>query len=142
MTHDEFIYSIQKAIRNDKKSGVADIFGKYSPYVRPQEMMVSAGNFDLYKKLGIEGVVLYYSSIPFDAFRVFVNQLTLQETHNPLVYNNPVTKETMLIVPAYNHADLIEYVSIYNWVQMLRYEQLRGNINSDVLICINSDADD
>ncbi len=142
MTHDEFLYSIQKAVQNDKKSGVADIFGTYSPYVRPQEMMVTAGNFDLYKKLGIKGVVLYYSSIPFDAFRVFVDKLTLQEAHNPLMYNNPVTKESMLIIPAYNHADLIENVSIYNWVQMLRYEQLRGHINSDVMICINSDADD
>lgn len=142
MTRDEFMYSIKNAISNPKRSGVKDIFGTYSPYVRPQEMMVSAGNFDLYKELGIQGVVLYYSSIPFDAFRVFVDKLTLEEAHNPLLYNNPTTKETMLIIPAYNHADLIENVSIYNWVKMLRYEQLRGNIQNDVLICINSDADD
>ncbi|MEJ5363373.1 MAG: hypothetical protein WHV26_15040 [Spirochaetota bacterium] len=142
MTPDEFVYSMQNAITNTKKSGVKDIFGRYSPYVRPQEMMTSAGNFNLYKELGIQGVILYYSAIPFDAFRVFVDELSLEEAHNPLIYNNPVTKETMLIVPAYNHADLIENISIYNWVQMLRYEQLRGNIKNDVLICITSDADD
>jgi hypothetical protein len=142
MTRDEFVYSIQNAITNAKKSGVKDIFGMYSPYVRPQEMMVSAGNFNLYKELRIKGAVLYYSSIPFDAFRVFIDELSLEEAHNPLIYNNTITNGRMLIIPAYNHADLIENVSIYNWVQMLRHEQLRGNIKNDVLICINSDADD
>ncbi|MEW6526234.1 MAG: hypothetical protein AB1444_06145 [Spirochaetota bacterium] len=142
MTRDEFVYSLQNAITNVKKSGVKDIFGVYSPYVRPQEMMTSAGNFNLYKELGIQGVVLYYSAIPFDAFRVFVDELSLEEAHNPLIYNNTITNERMLVIPAYNHADLIENVSIYNWVQMLRHEQLRGNIKNDVLICINSDADD
>lgn len=142
MTRDEFVYSIQNAVTNINRSGVKDIFGVYSPYVRPQEMMVSAGNFNLYKELGIQGVVLYYSAIPFDAFRVFVDPLTLEEAHNPLIYSNPATNEKMLIIPAYNHADLIENVSIENWVKMLRYEQLRGNIHKDVLLCINSDADD
>ncbi|MCX8124568.1 MAG: hypothetical protein N3F66_10455 [Spirochaetes bacterium] len=127
---------------NDEAGFGKDIFGVYSPYVRTQEMMVSAGNFNLYNELGIKGVVLYYSSIPFDAFRVFVDELSLEEAHNPLIYNNQLTKETMLVIPAYNHADLIENISIYNWVQMLRYQQLRGNIQKDVLICINSDADD
>lgn len=142
MTRDEFVYSMQNAITNTRKSGVKDIFGIFSPYVRPQEMMTSAGNFNLYKELGIQGVVLYYSAIPFDAFRVFVDELSLEEAHNPLIYNNTITNERMLVIPAYNHADLIENVSIYNWVQMLRHEQLRGNIKNDVLICINSDADD
>ncbi len=142
MTRDEFVYSIKNAISNPKRSGVRDIFETYSPYVRPQEMMVSAGNFNLYTEHGIKGVVLYYSAIPFDAFRVFVDKLSLQEAHNPLMYHNQLTNEKMLVIPAYNHADLIENVSIYNWVQMLRYEQLRGNIKNDVLICINSDADD
>ena len=142
MTRDEFVYSVQNAISNQKKSGVKDIFGVYSLYVRPQEMMVSAGNFNLYKELGIKGVVLYYSAIPFDAFRLFIDPLTLEEAHNPLIYTNSLTNERMLIIPAYNHADLIENVSIENWVKMLRYDQLRGNIQKDVLLCINSDADD
>lgn len=142
MTKDEFVYAIQNAITNAKNSGVKDIFGMYSPYVRPQEMMVTSGNFNLYKNFGLHGAVLYYSSIPFDAFRVFVDELSLEEAHNPLIYNNKDTKEEMLIIPAYNHADLIENVSIENWVKMLRYEQLRGTIQNDVLLCINSDADD
>ncbi|TAL36198.1 MAG: hypothetical protein EPN93_08825 [Spirochaetes bacterium] len=138
----EFLDSMKLSIHNPKGSGVADLFQKWTPYVRPQEMMITPGNYRLYKDLGLKGVVLYYSAIPFDAFRVFERELTLEEAHNPLMYRNRETKEELLVIPAYNHGDLAENISIKKWVRDLHREQLRGNITRDVLICINADADD
>ncbi len=142
LNEEEFKISIQRAISNKQRSGVQDIFQKWSPIVRPQEMMVTPGNYRLYRDLGIEALVLYYSAITFDAFRVFVPELSLEEAHNPLLYKNAETGEEIIIIPAYNHGDLAENVSLRRWVRQLHREQLRGNINRDVLICINADADD
>lgn len=141
MNEREFIDSVKLAISNNKGSGVKDLFGEWSPYVRPQEMMASPGNYRLYQELGIKGICLYYSAITFDAFRVFARELSKEEAHNPLTYVNKDTGEKMLVIPAYNHGDLSENVSLREWAEDLHREQLRGNINRDVLIYINVDAD-
>jgi len=138
----EFRESVNLAIHNREKSGVADLFKTWSPYIRPQEMMITPGNYRLYKDLGMKGVVLYYSAIPFDAFRVFERELTMEEAHNPLVYRNRDTGEELIVIPAYNHGDLAENISIRKWVRDLHRQQLRGNIRKDVLLFINADADD
>ena len=142
LTEDEFRESVKRAITNDKGSGLQDLFGTWGHYVRPQEMMTTPGDFRLYKEMGIEGVVLYYSSITFDAFRVFGRELTLEEAHNPLTYVNKDTGEQMTVIPAYNHGDMAENIGIRQWVSMLHREQLKGNINNDVLLFLNTDADD
>jgi len=142
LTEDEFRESVKRAITNDKGSGLQDLFGEWGRYVRPQEMMTTPGNFRLYKEMGIEGVVLYYSAITFDAFREFGRELTLEEAHNPLTYINKDTGETIIVIPAYNHGDMAENVGIRQWVSMLHNEQLKGNINNDVLLFLNTDADD
>jgi hypothetical protein len=139
---EEFDISVEKAIRNEHNSGVEDIFKKWTPIVRPQEMMATQGNFNLYKKHGIDAIALYYSAIPFDAMRVFIRELSLEEAHNPLTYKDPNTKEEIVVIPCYNIGDLIENVSLRRWVRQLHREQLRGNIKRDVLIFINFDADD
>jgi hypothetical protein len=105
-------------------------------------MMTTPGNFRLYKELGVEGVVLYYSAITFDAFREFGRELTLEEAHNPLTYVNKDSGEEMVVIPAYNHGDMAENVGIRQWVSMLHNEQLKGNIQNDVLLFLNTDADD
>ncbi len=56
--------------------------------------------------------MLYYSSITFDAFRVFGRGLTLEEAHNPLTEINKDTGEQMTVIPAYNHGDMAENVGI------------------------------
>ncbi len=141
MTKDEFRYSIEKAITNEWGSGVQDLFGEYSPIVRPQEMMATPGNYDLYNDMGIDTICLYYSAITFDTFRVFIPQLTLEQAHNPLMYKNPNTGEQIRVIPTYNIGDLIENKNLNEWAEMLHREQLRGNIDNDVLIFINFDAD-
>ncbi len=142
LTEDEFNDSIERAIRNAKQSGIHDIFGNWSPIVRPQEMMTTAGNFSLYQKHGIDAISLYYSAITFDSLRVFLPPLSKKETFNPLRYRDPVTGESIRVVPTYNIGDLIENVSLQRWARELHREQVRGNIDSDVLIFINFDADD
>jgi len=142
LTEDEFRESVKRAISNDNGSGVQDLFGQWGRYIRPQEMMATPGNYRLYKEMGIEGVVLYYSAITFDAFRVFGRELTLEEAHNPLTYLNQDTGEDITIIPAYNHGDMAENIGIRQWVSMLHREQLKGNIQKDVLLFLNTDADD
>lgn len=142
LTEREFEDSITRAISNPQGSGVMDVFGKFSPIVRPQEMMVTAGNFSLYRKHGIEAISLYYSAITFDSLRVFLRPLSLKEAFNPLKYLDPVTGESIRVMPTYNIGDLIENRSLRRWAKELHREQVRGNIDSDVLIFINFDADD
>ena len=141
MTRRELTDSIQWAVSNPWGSGVRDIFKSYSPIVRPQEMMTTPGNFDLYRQLGIKAVSLYHSATPFDAFRVFSRPLSMTEAHNPIEYRNPDSGESMTIIPTYNIGDLVENVSLSLWVQRLRRLQNSGEINQDVLIYINYDAD-
>ncbi len=142
LTEKEFTASIQKAISNENKSGVKDIFGRFGPIVRPQEMMTTPGDFRLYKKLGIEAVVLYHSAIAFDAIRTFIRPLPDYEAHNPLRYSNTETGESITLIPAYNTGDLIENGSLRLWASKLHKKQISGEIKGDTLIFINSDADD
>jgi hypothetical protein len=141
MNHEEFMASMQWAISNDYGSGVQDLFGKFAPVVRPQEMMTTAGNFQRYQRLGIDYVSLYYSATPFDSFRLFSRELTPTESYNPITYINPKSDETMVIIPTYHAGDLVEHVSLRNWAEKLHRLQKEGEIDRDVLIFINFDAD-
>jgi hypothetical protein len=141
MTRQELTDAMRWAISNPWGSGVKDLFGRYSPIVRPQEMMTTPGNFTIYQQQGIEAVSLYYSATPFDAFRVFARPLNQTEAYNPITYQHPQTKEQMTIIPTYHIGDLLENVSLSHWVDKLHDLQKKGKINHDVLIYINYDAD-
>ncbi len=141
MTDQEFNDAVRWSVTNPWGSGVKDIFGQYTPIVRPQEMMTTPGNFSIYKKHGVQAVALYYSATPFDAFRVFSRPLSRTEAHNPMFYKNPQTQEEMVIIPTYHMGDLTEHVSLKHWVKELHDLQNRGKLNSDALIYINFDAD-
>jgi hypothetical protein len=141
MNKQELTDAMRWAVSNPWGSGIQDVFGTYSPIVRPQEMMTTPGNFSIYKKLGIKAVALYYSATPFDAIRVFSRPLTRAEAHNPILYKHPDTGEEMVIIPSYHIGDLVEHVSLRNWVEELRGLQERGALQHDALIFINFDAD-
>jgi hypothetical protein len=141
MNAKELTDAMRWSISNPWHSGVRDLFGSYSPIVRPQEMMTTPGNFSIYRKLGIQAVALYYSPTPFDAFRVFSRPLTLTESYNPILYQHPQTGEEMVVIPSYHIGDLVEHVSLRNWVKELRHLQERGELRHDALIFINYDAD-
>jgi hypothetical protein len=141
MTREEFIDAMQMAVTNDYGSGVRDLFGQFSPIVRPQEMMTTPGNFGLYKELGIDYISLYYSATSFDAFRMFSRPLSQAEAYNPILYRHPETKEGIGVIPTYHIGDLIENTGLKYWAEKLHRKQLSGEIGRDVLIFINFDAD-
>ena len=141
MTKNELDKAVAWAVSNPWKSGIQDLFGTYTPIVRPQEMMTTPGNFSLYTTHGIQAVALYYSSTPFDAFRMFSRQLTREEAHNPVRFRNSATKEEMVVIPTYHVGDLIEHVNLREWACELHDLQEEGRINRDALIFINFDAD-
>lgn len=86
MTEDEFCESINLAITNTDGSGLKDIFGTCEKIVRPQEVMFTPSQVSLYNKLGVKALCLYYSCVPFDAFRTIIPKLNDEEAFNPLTY--------------------------------------------------------
>ena len=141
-TASEFDDAIGKAISNDAHSGVRDIFGRFAPMVRPQEMMYTPMHLKLYPLHGIEYISLFYSAVPFNAFSNFVEPLPLEQRFDPLRLTYPGIEETMTLVPAHNHGDIADNVSLRWWLKRLRRSQLSMAEPRDLLLLIDADADD
>lgn len=139
MTEDEFEASIELAVTNKAGSGLKDIFGEYEKIVRPQEVMFTPSQVSLYNKLGVKALCLYYSCVPFDAFRTIVPKLCDEYAFNPLKYT--YKNESMTIVPTYSNSDVCDAGTLRAWVKDLRAKQEKGLINRDLLLFINMDAD-
>lgn len=139
MNEEEFIASIEWAISNDKKSGLKDVFGDCAMVIRPQEVMFTPTQVGLYKKLGVEAICLYYSCVPFDAFRTLIPQLDSENAYNPITYSYDGEKIT--IMPTYSQSDIMDVGSLRLLVSELHAKQISGEINRDVFVFINMDAD-
>ncbi len=139
MTEDEFCESINLAITNPDGSGLNDIFGTCEKIVRPQEVMFTPSQVSLYNKLGIKALCLYYSCVPFDAFRTIIPRLSDEEAFNPLTYT--YNGESMTIIPTYSNSDVCDAGCLRAWVKDLRKKQESGEINNDLFLFINMDAD-
>jgi hypothetical protein len=141
-TASEFDDAIGRAITNDASSGLRDIFGSFAPMVRPQEMMYTPMHLKLYPRHGIEYISLFYSSVPFNAFSNFTPPLPLEQRFNPLTLTYPGIEETMTLVPAHNHGDIADNVSLRWWLKRIRRRQLSMSEPTDLLLLIDADADD
>lgn len=139
MTEDEFESSIKMAVTNSAGSGLVDIFGECEKIVRPQEVMFTPSQVSLYNKLGVKALCLYYSCVPFDAFRTIVPELPDEYAFNPLTYT--YKGESMTIIPTYSNSDVCDAGTLRAWVKDLRRQQESGKINRDLLLFINMDAD-
>ncbi len=139
MTEDEFCESINLALTNESGSGLVDIFGKCEKIVRPQEVMFTPSQVSLYNKLGIKALCLYYSCVPFDAFRTIVPKLSDEYAFNPLTYT--YKNESMTIIPTYSNSDVCDAGTLRAWVKSLRKKQEKNLINNDLFLFINMDAD-
>ncbi|MBO5944802.1 MAG: glycosyl hydrolase family 57 [Clostridia bacterium] len=139
MTEDEFCESINLAITNPDGSGLKDIFGTCEKIVRPQEVMFTPSQVSLYNKLGVKALCLYYSCVPFDAFRTIIPKLNDEEAFNPLTYT--YNGESMTIIPTYSNSDVCDAGCLRAWVKDLRSKQESGEINNDLFLFINMDAD-
>lgn len=139
MTPDEFEASIEWAVTNEKGSGLVDLFGSCERIVRPQEVMFTPSQVPLYHKCGVKAVCLYYSCVPFDAFRTVVPQLRDEYAFNPVTYT--WQGESLVILPTYSNSDVIDAGSLRYLACDLHRKQLAGEIQNDVFIFINMDAD-
>ena len=139
MTEDEFEASLNWAIRNERGSGLEQLFGGCEKIVRPQEVMFTPSQVSLYKRLGIRAVCLYYSCISFDAFRTLIPQLPDALAFNPLRY--VYRGEGLTVIPTYSPNDIMDAGSLRALCVDLHRQQLSGEIGSDVLIFLNTDAD-
>ena len=139
MTEDEFEASIERSVTNADGSGLVDIFGECEKIVRPQEVMFTPSQVSLYNKLGVKALCLYYSCVPFDAFRTIIPKLPDEMGFNPLTYT--YKGESMTVIPTYSNSDVCDAGCLRAWVKDLRAKQERGEIKSDLFLFINMDAD-
>ena len=139
MTEDEFCESINLSVTNKYGSGLEDIFGTCEKIVRPQEVMFTPSQVSLYNKLGIKALCLYYSCVPFDAFRTIVPKLPDEAAFNPVTYS--YKDESLTVIPTYSNADVADAGCLRAWVKDLRKKQESGEINRDLFLFINMDAD-
>ena len=139
MNEEEFVASINWAISNDKKSGLKDVFGDCEMVIRPQEVMFTPTQVSLYKKVGIKAICLYYSCVPFDAFRTLIPELDSENAFNPLTYS--YNDEQITILPTYSQSDVMDVGSLRLLVSRLHQKQVNKEINKDVFVFINMDAD-
>ncbi len=139
MNEDEFCESINLAITNKNGSGLIDIFGECEKIVRPQEVMFTPSQVSLYNRLGIKALCLYYSCVPFDAFRTIIPKLSDETAFNPVKYT--YKGESLTVIPTYSNSDVCDAGCLRAWVKDLRKKQEIGEINKDLFIFINMDAD-
>lgn len=146
-TEAEFIEMLKLTMSNEAGSGLNDLFDVVRPVVRPQEMMFTPSHIGLYKKCGVEAISLFYSGVPFNAFSNFMPKLPLAERFNPLTLRYEEASETMTLLPAYNHGDIGEHLTLKNWIRRIRKRYRRdlkedNSLPRDLLILIDLDADD
>lgn len=139
MTEDEFMTSVNWAVTNPYGSGLQDLFGGCEQIIRPQEVMFTPSQVRLYNKAGVKAVCLYYSCISFDAFRTLIPPLPDALAFNPLRY---VYKgEGLTVIPTYSPNDVMDAGSLRALVTDLHRQQLAGDIDGDVFLFLNTDAD-
>ena len=142
-TREEFRAAIGRAIRNPAGSGVADLFPSWAPIVRPQECMFTSTHIAEYRALGVEALSVYYSAIPFNGFGSFIPALPTVRRYNPMTLVDPDSGAAMRLLPACNHADIVEHwMSLRRWLVSMRRDQSRFTEAHDLILVIDMDADD
>jgi hypothetical protein len=140
-TADEFRASVAWAIENEWGSGLRQLFGRVAPFYRPQETMFTVGQESILKEFGVDGIMLYYAGVPFNTISNFIPRLNEEQRYNPLWFRSREDQPSLILLPCIAAGDLIEQVSLESLMLDLHRKQLRGEIQSDVLININEDAD-
>lgn len=139
MTEDELRASVEWAITNPQGSGLQDLFGSCKKIVRPQEVMFTPSQVHTYRKLGVQALCLYYSCVPFDAFRTLIPRLPDALAFNPLTYT--YDGDSITVLPTYSNSDVCDAGCLRAWVQDLHQKQKNGEIKHDLFLFINMDAD-
>ncbi len=140
-TEEEFRTAVAYALQNPYGSGLQQLFGRVTPIYRPQEGMYTAGQNRILLEEGIEGIVNYYSTIPFNAISTFVPALPPEQRFNPLWFRTSPEDEPIILLPCVSPGDVVNNISLEMWMRNLRDLQTSGQVESDLLLHINFDAD-
>jgi len=141
MTEAEMRFNLRAAVSNPWGSGVQDLFGRYTPFLRPQEYMFTTGSIPLLEAEGIRGVVLAYSNYPFTAFSNFVPALPAQQRLGLLWLQTEEGGARTVLLPAVSIGDILNFGSFERWLLELRRLQTTGQVQGDLLLHVNFDAD-
>ncbi|MBN2385379.1 MAG: fibronectin type III domain-containing protein [Anaerolineales bacterium] len=140
-TSDEFQAAVAWAIENPWGSGLSQLFSRVAPFYRPQECMFTTGQEKILKECGVAGLLLYYALVPFNTLGAFIPALPLAQRYNPFWFRSHEDQPRLVVFPCLSAADVFEFASLENMLCDLHDRQLRGEIQSDVLIHLNEDAD-
>ena len=77
-----------------------------------------------YNKLGKKALCLYYSCVPFDAFRTLIPPLPDEQAFNPLTFT--CQGEGRTVIPTYSNADVCDAGCLRAWGKELHEKQARG----------------
>lgn len=141
MTEDELRASVRWSISNPWGSGVRDLFGAFTPLIRPNEFMTTTGIGRILAEEGIEGIILSYSSWPFNAFSNFVPTLPPEQRYNPIWVRFEENGPRLILFPSVSIGDVLNRISLERWMLDLRRLQVSGQVDRDLVIHINFDTD-
>lgn len=146
-TREEFAEVLRRTMSNPAGSGLADLFPVVRPIVRPQEMMFTPIHLDLYRAHGVEAISLFYSAVPFNGFSNFIPTLPRWVRHNPITLTYPGISGSMTLIPAFNHGDIGDRISLRRWLKHLHRSHSRDlnqlpGLPRHLLVLIDLDADD
>jgi hypothetical protein len=140
-TPDELRVALEYALENPSGSGLKQLFGKVAPYYRPQEAVYTPGTTQALLDAGFEGVILYYSDVPFNSISAMIPTLPPEQRYNPLWMRSRPEEPPIILLPAISPADLVNSVSLEKLMLDLRKLQNSGQVEQDMLIHINFDTD-
>ena len=129
MTRDEFDVAMERAKTSNEAS-----FGAWVPGVQPQENMFTPDHVGWYRDHDVDWITLFYAANGFTAARLDVH-LEEEELYNPVTLNGPNDK-SILWMPVYHHADMMEHGGLAGWAR-----QIHDSIPGDSLLVIHFDAD-
>jgi hypothetical protein len=143
LNSEEFEQQHEWYMKNSMSIGLEQLFkGRIAPYARTQESMFTQGMIEQYNKLGVEGFCLYYSIIPFDDARPFLNpRLNWNQQFGLVEFKSSVSDASMLMIPMYGFGDILDQCSIERWFKQIRKKQKKGLIDGHALLFINFDMD-
>ncbi len=140
-TEEEFRTAVAWSMENPYGSGMKQLFGKYTPIYRSQEGMYTTGQNRIFLEEGVQGMIVYYSSIAFDSISPFIPALPPETRFNPFWFRSVPEEKPIIVFPAVSPGDLLNYTSLEKWMLDLRKLQTSGKVKSDLCIHINFDAD-
>ncbi|NPV55603.1 MAG: fibronectin type III domain-containing protein [Anaerolineae bacterium] len=140
-TEPELRAAVGWALENPFGSGLQQVFSRVAPLYRSQEMMYTGGQNAIFMQEGIQGLLMFYAGTGFNTLGAFTPPLPVARRYNPLWYRSREEDPPILLLPCISTGDLVEQGSLDTLLLKLRQAQVRGEIDEDVLVHLNADAD-